>query len=86
MRSLRTMCGVSRKGRCRNSDVRERCGLKEGVVTRVERAVDDKNLFSWSEKHRLIDFQSSDRFEIQSDDVKRIIAYEPPNSTTTNSV
>ncbi|GBP28914.1 hypothetical protein EVAR_93559_1 [Eumeta japonica] len=37
MRSLRSMCGVSQKGRCRNCDVRERCGLKEGVVARVER-------------------------------------------------
>ncbi|GBP61971.1 hypothetical protein EVAR_40979_1 [Eumeta japonica] len=37
MRSLRSMYGVSRKDRCRNSDVRERCGLKEDVVTRVER-------------------------------------------------
>ncbi|GBP32165.1 hypothetical protein EVAR_80933_1 [Eumeta japonica] len=36
MRSLRSICGVSRKDRCRNSDVRERCGLKENVVTRVE--------------------------------------------------
>ncbi|GBP50095.1 hypothetical protein EVAR_17356_1 [Eumeta japonica] len=35
-RSVRSMCGVSRKDRCRNSDVRERCGLKEGEVTRVE--------------------------------------------------
>ncbi|GBP74482.1 Mariner Mos1 transposase [Eumeta japonica] len=34
---LRSMCGVSRKDRCRNSDVRERCGSKEDVVTRVER-------------------------------------------------
>ncbi|GBP43973.1 hypothetical protein EVAR_27141_1 [Eumeta japonica] len=31
------MCGVSRKDRCRNSDVRARCGLKEDVVTRAER-------------------------------------------------
>ncbi|GBP81485.1 hypothetical protein EVAR_86166_1 [Eumeta japonica] len=37
MRSLRSMCGVSWKDRCRNSDVRERCDLKEDVVTRVER-------------------------------------------------
>ncbi|GBP21250.1 hypothetical protein EVAR_84377_1 [Eumeta japonica] len=29
MRSLRSTCGVSRKDRCGNSDVRERCGLKE---------------------------------------------------------
>ncbi|GBP26008.1 hypothetical protein EVAR_84568_1 [Eumeta japonica] len=30
------VCVVSRKGRCRNSDFRERCGLKEDVVTRGE--------------------------------------------------
>ncbi|GBP80523.1 hypothetical protein EVAR_63273_1 [Eumeta japonica] len=38
MRSLRSMCGVSRKDRCRNSDIKV-CGLKEDVVTRVERGV-----------------------------------------------
>ncbi|GBP81895.1 Segmentation polarity homeobox protein engrailed [Eumeta japonica] len=37
IRSLRRMCVVSRKDRCRNSDVSERCGLKEDVVTRAER-------------------------------------------------
>ncbi|GBP00639.1 hypothetical protein EVAR_76911_1 [Eumeta japonica] len=37
MRSLRSMCGVSRKDRCRNSDIRDWYGLKEDVVTRVER-------------------------------------------------
>ncbi|GBP86895.1 hypothetical protein EVAR_53095_1 [Eumeta japonica] len=37
MRSLHTMCGVSRKDKYRNSDVRERCGLKEDVVAIVER-------------------------------------------------
>ncbi|GBP36511.1 hypothetical protein EVAR_8344_1 [Eumeta japonica] len=37
MRSLRSMCGLTQKDRCRNSDVRERCGLKKDVVTRVER-------------------------------------------------
>ncbi|GBO99585.1 hypothetical protein EVAR_730_1 [Eumeta japonica] len=31
-----SMCGVSLKDRCRNSVVRERCGLKEDVVSRVE--------------------------------------------------
>ncbi|GBP22855.1 hypothetical protein EVAR_17209_1 [Eumeta japonica] len=30
---LHSMCGVSQKDRCRNSDVRGRCGLKEDVVT-----------------------------------------------------
>ncbi|GBP82341.1 hypothetical protein EVAR_90976_1 [Eumeta japonica] len=33
MRSLRSMCKVYRKDRCRNSDVKERWGLKEDVVT-----------------------------------------------------
>ncbi|GBP28475.1 hypothetical protein EVAR_93422_1 [Eumeta japonica] len=37
IRSLRTVCGASRKDISRNSDVKERCGLKEEVVTRVER-------------------------------------------------
>ncbi|GBP78264.1 hypothetical protein EVAR_66295_1 [Eumeta japonica] len=36
MRSLRSMCGVSQKDKCRDSDVRERCGVKEDVVTGVE--------------------------------------------------
>ncbi|GBP70923.1 hypothetical protein EVAR_97770_1 [Eumeta japonica] len=34
MRSLRNICGVSRKDTRRNSDVRERCGLKEDLVTK----------------------------------------------------
>ncbi|GBP93220.1 SID1 transmembrane family member 1 [Eumeta japonica] len=33
------MCGVSPKDRCRNSDIREWCGLKENVVTRVEKGM-----------------------------------------------
>ncbi|GBO99164.1 hypothetical protein EVAR_472_1 [Eumeta japonica] len=33
------MCGVSQKERCRNSDVRQRCGLKKDVLTRVERGM-----------------------------------------------
>ncbi|GBP64707.1 hypothetical protein EVAR_59873_1 [Eumeta japonica] len=33
MRSLRSVCGMSRRDRCRNRDVRERYGLKEDVVT-----------------------------------------------------
>ncbi|GBP05369.1 hypothetical protein EVAR_76790_1 [Eumeta japonica] len=36
MRSLRIVCGVSHKNKCRRSDVRQRCGLKD-VVTRVEK-------------------------------------------------
>ncbi|GBP36261.1 hypothetical protein EVAR_85509_1 [Eumeta japonica] len=39
MRSLSSMCRVSWKDRCRNSNVRERCGLKEDVVTGVERGM-----------------------------------------------
>ncbi|GBP60318.1 hypothetical protein EVAR_26730_1 [Eumeta japonica] len=39
MRSLRSTCGVSRKDICKNSDIRERCGLKEEVVTGVERGM-----------------------------------------------
>ncbi|GBP31200.1 Piezo-type mechanosensitive ion channel component [Eumeta japonica] len=37
LRSLHTIYGVSRKDRCRNNDVKERCGLKKYVVNRVER-------------------------------------------------
>ncbi|GBP26863.1 hypothetical protein EVAR_16443_1 [Eumeta japonica] len=39
MRSLRSICGVCRKDRCRNSDVGERYGLKEDLLTRVERGM-----------------------------------------------
>ncbi|GBP68141.1 hypothetical protein EVAR_46304_1 [Eumeta japonica] len=35
MRFLRDICEVFLKDRCRNSDVRVRCGLKEDVVSRV---------------------------------------------------
>ncbi|GBP03658.1 hypothetical protein EVAR_2411_1 [Eumeta japonica] len=35
MRSLRSICGVSQKDRCRNSYVRKRCGLKEDAGTVV---------------------------------------------------
>ncbi|GBP50011.1 hypothetical protein EVAR_46633_1 [Eumeta japonica] len=38
MRFLLNMCGVSLKDRCRNSTVRERCGLKD-VATRVETGI-----------------------------------------------
>ncbi|GBP59956.1 hypothetical protein EVAR_89027_1 [Eumeta japonica] len=38
MRSLRSMCGVSWKGRCRNGDVRERCGLKEDVSRLIRKS------------------------------------------------
>ncbi|GBP28759.1 hypothetical protein EVAR_19801_1 [Eumeta japonica] len=40
MQSLPSMYGVSRKDKCTNSDVRERCGLNENVVTRVKRVED----------------------------------------------
>ncbi|GBP83131.1 hypothetical protein EVAR_90286_1 [Eumeta japonica] len=39
MRLLRSICGASRNDRYRSSDVKERCGLQEDVVTRVERGV-----------------------------------------------
>ncbi|GBP86794.1 hypothetical protein EVAR_59240_1 [Eumeta japonica] len=53
--SLRSMCGVSRKDRCRNSDVR--CGLEKDAVTRVERAqacikTDKKNLIIYTRAAR----------------------------------
>ncbi|GBP60288.1 hypothetical protein EVAR_91570_1 [Eumeta japonica] len=35
------MCEVSSKVKRRNRDVRKRCGLKEDVVIRAERAIDD---------------------------------------------
>ncbi|GBP50475.1 hypothetical protein EVAR_96712_1 [Eumeta japonica] len=38
MQTSHSMFGVSRKDRYRNSDAKERCDLKEDVVTRVERA------------------------------------------------
>ncbi|GBP77044.1 hypothetical protein EVAR_45952_1 [Eumeta japonica] len=37
VRPLLNMCGVYVKDSCRDSDVRERCDLKEDVATRVER-------------------------------------------------
>ncbi|GBP30570.1 hypothetical protein EVAR_94751_1 [Eumeta japonica] len=36
-RSLRGIWGVSLKDKCKNSDVRERCGLKD--VTRIEKVM-----------------------------------------------
>ncbi|GBP26899.1 hypothetical protein EVAR_16481_1 [Eumeta japonica] len=36
------MCGVSLKGKCRNSDVREQCGMKEDLLTRIE-----KDMLQW---------------------------------------
>ncbi|GBP66652.1 hypothetical protein EVAR_50477_1 [Eumeta japonica] len=40
-----SMCEASRRGRCRNSDVRERCGLKGDVVIRIEK------VFNSSRRH-----------------------------------
>ncbi|GBP12572.1 hypothetical protein EVAR_10237_1 [Eumeta japonica] len=42
---MRNMCAVSPKDRYRNSDVKERCGLEEDVVTRVEKG---KYIVFWS--------------------------------------
>ncbi|GBP82388.1 hypothetical protein EVAR_49697_1 [Eumeta japonica] len=39
MRSWRSMCEVPLKDRYRDSDIRERCGLKEHVVIRVEKGM-----------------------------------------------
>ena len=39
MRALRSMCGVTLKDRVRNSVIRERCGLKEDIMTRIEKGV-----------------------------------------------
>ena len=39
MRSLRSMCGVTLIDRVRNEIIRERCGLKEDVVTKVEKSI-----------------------------------------------
>ncbi|GBP30976.1 hypothetical protein EVAR_81874_1 [Eumeta japonica] len=39
MRSLRYMYGMFLKDTCRNSDVRERCGLKKDVVTTIEKGM-----------------------------------------------
>ncbi|GBP60608.1 hypothetical protein EVAR_50972_1 [Eumeta japonica] len=43
MRSQSSKCGVSLTDRCRNSDVRERCGLKEDVETREEKRTDTRS-------------------------------------------
>jgi exonuclease III len=39
MRSLRSMCGVRLIDRVRNVEIRRRCGLKDDVVTRIERGM-----------------------------------------------
>ncbi|GBP20885.1 hypothetical protein EVAR_80704_1 [Eumeta japonica] len=39
LRFLRSMCGVSLKDKCRNSDVKLRCYLKKDVVTRIKRGM-----------------------------------------------
>ncbi|GBP31368.1 hypothetical protein EVAR_13488_1 [Eumeta japonica] len=45
MRSLCNICGVTLKDRSRNSDVRERCGLRDDVMTKVEKGVAVRWLF-----------------------------------------
>ncbi|GBP64079.1 hypothetical protein EVAR_51079_1 [Eumeta japonica] len=39
---MRSMRGMSSKDRCKNHDVRERCCLKEDVVTKVEKELSRK--------------------------------------------
>ncbi|KAF9815912.1 hypothetical protein SFRURICE_009810 [Spodoptera frugiperda] len=39
MRGLRSMCGVKLSDRVKNSVVREKCGLKDDVVTRIEKGM-----------------------------------------------
>ncbi|GBP36704.1 hypothetical protein EVAR_24706_1 [Eumeta japonica] len=48
MRSPHSMCGVSRRDGCRNNNVRERCSLKEDVVTRAQKAYNKRNKQSGS--------------------------------------
>ena len=38
MRSSRSMCCVTLNNRLRNEVIRERCGLKEDVVTKIEKS------------------------------------------------
>jgi hypothetical protein len=42
MRALRSMIGVKLSDRVRNEVIREKCGVKEDVVTKVE-----KNMLRW---------------------------------------
>jgi hypothetical protein len=42
MRALRSMIGVKLTDRVRNEVIREECGMKEDVVTKIE-----KNMFRW---------------------------------------
>ncbi|KAF9790000.1 hypothetical protein SFRURICE_002365 [Spodoptera frugiperda] len=39
MRALRSMCGVKLSDRVKNSVVREKCGLKDDLVTRIEKGM-----------------------------------------------
>ncbi|GBP44343.1 hypothetical protein EVAR_31238_1 [Eumeta japonica] len=57
MRSLRSMCKVSSKAICENSDVRKWCGLKVGIVIEkkeVRRPVCCDMLFSWLHRLRIL--------------------------------
>ena len=38
MRSLRSMCGVTLNDRLGNEVIRERCAIKEDVVTKIEKS------------------------------------------------
>ncbi|XP_049870886.1 uncharacterized protein LOC126370141 [Pectinophora gossypiella] len=39
MRSLRSICGVKLSDRVRNSVIRQRCGVKDDIVTRIEKGM-----------------------------------------------
>ncbi|GBP70363.1 hypothetical protein EVAR_51686_1 [Eumeta japonica] len=69
MWSLRSMCAVFQKDRCRDSDVRERCGLKEDVVTRVER-VCCGGLAIWEVRMKV---------HLQIKSIERVYVMEKPN-------
>ncbi|GBP21241.1 Nuclear pore complex protein Nup214 [Eumeta japonica] len=68
MRSLRSICGGSRKDICRISDVRGRYGLKEDVVTKVEKdMLRAEDLYRWNQ----VDPLSNKRIE----SIKKLIYY-----------
>ncbi|GBP36860.1 hypothetical protein EVAR_96107_1 [Eumeta japonica] len=73
MQLLRSLCGVTRKDRCRNSDVRERCDLKEDVVTRAERNTET------GERESASDPAPSTKSNISSRVTKTISTRERPN-------
>ncbi|GBP49367.1 hypothetical protein EVAR_24672_1 [Eumeta japonica] len=81
MRSLRSICGVSQKDRCRNNDIRERCALKEDVVTRVAKEQDTIMEFginiAYSDVDTDIKGENETRNEIETQNWERI---EPGDS------